>query len=87
VGREFARERGDEVVLAEGDADGGCRERRGGAGAIGRGGGRPGRGPDREGGEGNEEAEGEQGSHGQRFMLATFWSISSEVWMDFELIS
>ena len=36
----------------------------------------------------SEDENGAEGAHGhQRFILATFWSISSEVWMDFELIS
>ena len=39
-------------------------------------------------GEREKERKGRERFHGnQRFICATFWSISSEVWMDLELIS
>ncbi len=76
---ELAREGGEELVAGEGHGARGGIELLGGN--RGRGGGSGGQ-------QGQREAEENEarGFH-QRFMLATFWSISSEVWMDLELIS
>src|SRR6478736_7475928 len=71
VGGQVAAERGDGRILRE-RADGGARCRRG----------------ERED-RGKERSEGEeQVAHGdQRLSWATFWSISSEAWMDLEFTS
>ena len=43
--------------------------------------------PKAKGGDGGAKEETEPGAHGQRFIDASFFSISSEVWIDLELIS